>query len=77
MSQYPPPDLILEVDYTSPSLDKFPIYSGLGFPEIWVDDMSALHIYQLEEGQYINVENSLAFGTFPVKSIPNFIEQNI
>jgi Uma2 family endonuclease len=30
----PPPDLVIEVDITSPSLDKFPIYARLGVHEV-------------------------------------------
>ncbi|HAX86798.1 MAG TPA: hypothetical protein DCY91_11185 [Cyanobacteria bacterium UBA11370] len=77
LSKDPPPDLILEIDYKSPSLDKQPIYAGLGVPEIWRYDMEVLHIYQLEAGTYKETDTSLAFGTFPVKEIPIFIEQNI
>jgi Uma2 family endonuclease len=31
----PVPDLVLEIDITSSSLDKFVIYGALGVPEIW------------------------------------------
>ena len=31
----PPPDLVVESDYTSSSLNKFSIYASLGVPEIW------------------------------------------
>jgi Uma2 family endonuclease len=31
----PQPDLVIEVDITSPSLDKFPIYARASIPEIW------------------------------------------
>jgi Uma2 family endonuclease len=77
LSKDPPPDLILEVDYTSPSLDRQPIYVSLRVPEIWIYDMKNLHIYQLEGEEYKETEISLAFGTFPVKEIPMFIEQNL
>jgi Uma2 family endonuclease len=30
----PPPDLVVEIDITSPSLDKLPIYAELGVPEV-------------------------------------------
>src|ERR671936_242335 len=29
----PPPDMIIEIDISHPSLDKFPIYAALGVPE--------------------------------------------
>src|SRR4030095_4254503 len=31
----PPPDIVIEIDRTSTSLDKFAIYAALGVPEIW------------------------------------------
>lgn len=31
----PAPDLVVEVDLTSPSLDKLPIYARLGVAEVW------------------------------------------
>jgi Uma2 family endonuclease len=34
----PPPDLVLETDMISKSLDRFPIYARLGVPEIWSYD---------------------------------------
>lgn len=77
LSKDPPPDLILEIDYKSPSLNKQPIYAGLGVPEIWCYNMEIIQIYQLEAGTYKETDTSLAFGSFPVKEIPRFIEQNI
>jgi tetratricopeptide (TPR) repeat protein len=77
LSKNPPPDLILEVDHTSPSLNRLPIYAGLGIPEIWIYDMNILRIYQLEAGKYKETDTSLAFGTFPIKEIPSFIKKNI
>lgn len=35
LSEDPPPDLVVEVDLTSPSLNKLPIYARLGIPEVW------------------------------------------
>src|SRR6202040_2862014 len=31
----PPPDLVVEIDRTSMSLNRFAIYSGLGVPDLW------------------------------------------
>lgn len=31
----PPPDLVVEVGFTSPSLNKLPIYAHLGVTEVW------------------------------------------
>jgi len=31
----PPPDLVIEVDITSPPLDKLPIDAQIGVPKVW------------------------------------------
>ena len=45
----PVPDLVVEVDITSPSLEKLPIYSRLGIPEVWRHDGEQLVIFLLDE----------------------------
>ncbi len=77
LDQDPPPDLVLEIDHTSKSLDRLQIYACLGVPEVWRYDMKVLRIYQLEAGKYNEIDGSLAFEGFPAQEIPSFIEQNI
>ena len=57
----PPPDLVIEVDITSGSLPKFPIYAQIGVPEIWRYDGRRLYIYQLAGDSYGQSEHSEAF----------------
>ncbi|MEC4805713.1 MAG: Uma2 family endonuclease [Jaaginema sp. PMC 1079.18] len=75
LSQDPPPDLVLEIDLTSKSLNRFPIYARLGVPEIWCYDSGKLKIYQLQNEEYIEVETSLVFSTLPIQELPALIEQ--
>ncbi|MDB9513460.1 Uma2 family endonuclease [Kamptonema animale CS-326] len=77
LNQDPPPDLVLEIDYTSKSLNRQPIYARLGVPEIWRYENGVLQVYHLQSGEYIESEFSLAFPNFPVKEIPGFVQQNI
>jgi Uma2 family endonuclease len=56
----PPPDLVIEVDVTSGSLDKFPIYAQVGVPEVWRYDGQRLRISTLTAERYVEVETSLA-----------------
>ena len=72
----PPPDLVVESDYTSSSLNKFSIYASLGVSEIWRYRNQCLQVYQLVEGRYEPKENSLAFPCLPIAEIPAFIEQS-
>jgi Uma2 family endonuclease len=69
----PPPDLALEVDITSKSLDRQPIYARLGVPELWRYDEGMLKIYQLQGTGYVETQVSLAFPQFPVQEIPQFV----
>lgn len=75
LSQDPPPDLVLEIDLTSKSLNRFPIYAHLGVPEIWCYDSGELKIYQLQNEEYIEVETSLVFPILPIQELPALIEQ--
>ena len=72
----PPPDLAIEIDITSSSVNKFDIYSALGVTELWRYDGRNLKFYQLTEGKYIECEFSIAFPLVSVTEISNFIEQS-
>ncbi|TVP61000.1 MAG: Uma2 family endonuclease [Nodularia sp. (in: Bacteria)] len=76
LNQDPPPDLALEIDVTSKSLNRFPIYARLGVPEIWCYDSGELKIYLLQNGEYIESETSLVFPSLPIRSLPRLIEEN-
>lgn len=72
----PPPDLALEIDVTSKSLDRFPIYTRLGVPEIWCYDSGELKIYLLQAGEYVESETSLVFPSLKLRDLPKIIEQH-
>jgi Uma2 family endonuclease len=76
LKQDPPPDLALEIDITSKSLNRFPIYARLGVPELWCYDSGELKIYLLQNGEYIESEKSLVFPTLEIRYLPKLIEQN-
>lgn len=76
LTRDPPPDLALEIDVTSKSLDRFPIYARLGVPELWCYDAGELKIYHLQDGAYVEAATSLVFSTLAVRELPQLIEQN-
>jgi len=57
----PPPELVIEIDITHPSLNKFPIFAGLGIPEVWRYHKQALIILRLEGDTYRAQEASEIF----------------
>lgn len=54
----PSPELVIEVDITSPSLDKFPIFAVLGVAEVWRHDGAQIAIHRLAAGAYNNASES-------------------
>ncbi len=73
LNQDPPPDLALEIDITSHSLDRFPIYARLGVPEIWCYDTGWLKIYQLQHDHYVEVQQSAIFPQLEIGALPQLI----
>src|SRR2546427_3289681 len=57
----PPPDLILEIDISSPSSRRIDIYKQLGVPELWCYSGGSVQIYQLHNGEYMPCDLSPSF----------------
>ncbi|WP_254567260.1 Uma2 family endonuclease [Oscillatoria sp. HE19RPO] len=72
----PPPDLVIEIDVTSSSIDREGIYAAMGVPEIWRCDRGEVKFLQLRSGNYIEIEHSLAFPVLPVTEVAKFLEQS-
>ncbi|MEG4202557.1 Uma2 family endonuclease [Microcoleus sp. Pol7_A1] len=68
----PPPDLAIEIDITSSSIDKFAIYSALRVPELWLYNGRVLKFYQLVETEYIERDFSIAFPFVSVAEMAGF-----
>ncbi len=75
----PPPDLIIEIDVTSPSLDKLSIYSHIGVPEVWRYSAEKLTLYRLDPGAsgqaYAASERSTVLPNVTCTDLQCFIEQ--
>jgi Uma2 family endonuclease len=69
----PPPDLAIEVDCTSSSLDRMSIYATLGIPEVWRLDNEVLAFHILRDnGSYVE-SDSLAFAGLKAANLPPFL----
>ena len=72
----PPPDLAIEVDITSSSLDQLAIYGSLGVPEVWLCDGVKIRVYQLQaDGAYAQQERSPSFPFLPLEKIEQILQQ--
>ncbi|MGB3694816.1 MAG: Uma2 family endonuclease [Spirulinaceae cyanobacterium] len=73
LEQDPPPDLAIEIDITSSSINRMEIYLNLGVPEIWRYDGQLLKMYALKDGQYQPCSCSLAFPFLKGEEIERFL----
>jgi Uma2 family endonuclease len=71
----PPPDLAIEVDVTSSSLDRMSVYAALGVPEVWRLTDAGLAFNVLVAGAYQVQPNSLAFPRLAVADLAGFVAQ--
>jgi len=71
----PPPDLVLEVEYSRSAINKLMLYASLGIPELWRFNGRILKVYTLTDQNYTEVELSPTFNSISVKEIPRFLQQ--
>jgi Uma2 family endonuclease len=71
----PPPDLVIEVDITSPSRRRLPLYQALKVPEVWVWRADALTVYVLaKNGIYEERSESAMLPGFPLSSAVELLD---
>ncbi len=73
----PPPDLVIESDHTSSSLDKFGIYARLGVPEIWRVFSQQASFWLLSGNTYLEAEHSRSFPFLTVQILNKYLEQGL
>jgi Uma2 family endonuclease len=71
----PPPDVVVEIDMTHPSLNKLPIYAAVGVPEIWRYNGQALTLLKLEGDTYHAQAESTALSGVGEQSLSQFLEE--
>ena len=73
--RFPPPDLAIEIDVTSSSVDRQEVYARLGVPELWRWDGKHLTALRLEsDGDYSPIEFSLALPFLRVADLEQFLQ---
>jgi len=72
----PPPDLVIEIDITSGSVDKLPIYAAFGVSEVWRYSSKLFMIFKLDADRYIKINESLALPGLIGDVIYGFIQAN-
>ena len=72
----PPPDLVIEIDISRSSLDRFPIFASIGVPEVWRYDSMRVAIFTLAGGAYQEQETSGVFPGVTSQIITQFMEES-
>lgn len=72
----PPPDLAIEIDISSSSLNQLSIYASIGVPEVWLCRGAAIRVYVLQpDGTYARGEQSTVFPFLPIAGLQGFLDQ--
>jgi Uma2 family endonuclease len=74
---HPPPELAVEIDIFSRSIEREPIYLALGVPELWRYDGTNLRCFHLVDQRYVLRKYSKAFPFLEVAGLRQFIERMI
>ncbi|MGK7877698.1 MAG: Uma2 family endonuclease [Xenococcaceae cyanobacterium] len=74
LDEDPPPDLVIEIDITSSSINQFDLYAAFGVPEVWRYDGKILKFYGLEDKLYVECDRSVAFPFLAPSEIVRFLE---
>ena len=77
VSPDPPPDLVIEIDVTSSSLDKLAILAEFGVPEVWRYRSGQFQILQLISGSYRSVETSTVLPFLTSQLLTDFIAESL
>jgi len=73
----PPPDIVVEIDHTNASFDKFPIYAGLNVPEIWRVVGSKVQFFVLVADHYEEFEASAILPGLTSQALSEFLDQGL
>jgi Uma2 family endonuclease len=71
---HPVPELAIEIDITSRSIPRQPIYAALRVPEIWRFDSKYLQVLHLTaKGKYVERSRSLCLPFLPIVEFAGFV----
>ncbi len=73
---HPPPDLAIEIDLSSRSIPKEPIYARLGVPEIWRQSAKGLKVFLRQDNNtYRESPRSAIFSFLPMDQFATFVQR--
>lgn len=76
LSTDPPPDVVVEIDVSHESTDKFDFYASIGVPEIWRYDEQRAQIFHLQDQTFIEMPSSRALPLLTSDALTRFLDQS-
>ena len=73
----PPPDMAVEVDSSSSSLDRLPVYAAIGVPEVWRWQKEQIQVHRLDGSSYQPSKASQALIGFPIAAAANLLRERL
>jgi Uma2 family endonuclease len=77
LSINPPPDLVVEVDVSSSSLDRLPVYAAIGVPEVWRWQKEQIQVHRLDGGSYQASDASQTLVGFPIIAAAELLRERL
>lgn len=71
-----PPDLTIEINRTSSSVPRMPIFAAFGVKEIWRFDGQNVRFYTLEDKVYLETETSITLPMLSSKQTTEFLQES-
>ena len=68
------PDLAVEVIWTHGGIDKLDVYRGLGVREVWIWKNEELNAYELQDGAYVEIAESVVVPGLTPSFIREFLD---
>jgi Uma2 family endonuclease len=72
----PPPELVIEIDITRSSLNRFAIFAAVGVQEIWRYEGERVTMYRLAGSQYEAIETSVCLPPLTARQATEFLKES-
>lgn len=72
----PPPDLVIEIDVTSFSMNKLPLYASISVPEVWRYEDAEIEILLLDGGSYRKSSESRCLAGIKARKLTDLMREN-
>lgn len=73
---HPPPELVIEIDITSDSMNKLPIFAAVGVAEVWRYSRSQVEIFVLDGNAYRSAGRSAVLPALTAMDISQLAESS-